>query len=48
MNYYSLDSLHSDSIIDYIRFTALSGDPGDTLSFILKAIINDYSMKFMK
>ncbi len=40
MNFNSQDNLHVDSIVDYIRFTALSGDPGDTLSFILKAITN--------
>ena len=32
--------MHFDSVVDYIRFTALSGDPGDTVSFILKGVIN--------
>lgn len=40
LNFNSQDSLHIDSVVDYIRFTALSGDPGDTASFILKGIIN--------
>lgn len=40
MNFNSQDSLPIDSIVDYIRFTALSGDPGDTLSFILKGVLN--------
>ena len=40
MNFNSQDFTHIDSIVDYIRFTSLSGDPGDTISFILKGIIN--------
>lgn len=44
MNFNSQDVSHVDSIVDYIRFTALSGDPGDTLSFILKAITNQQNL----
>ena len=28
-----------DSVIDYIRFTSLTGDPGDTQSFVLKGVL---------
>ncbi|MDP4221430.1 MAG: T9SS type A sorting domain-containing protein, partial [Bacteroidota bacterium] len=37
--YCPAENTNIDSLIDYIRFSALSGDPEDTLSFTLKGIL---------
>jgi hypothetical protein len=29
-----------DSVVDYIKLIALTGDPGDTISFIMKGVLN--------